>query len=236
MSTIISTAKFLDVVVPAGNRYIGYTDGTKSNSGREIIKCSSFTEGLHGVTRAGNISNRETDPNIYFALASFKEAKVYDEKRGYMKSYRQIQNVDKVKSLWLDIDFKMYDSPQACVQDIQRFLSDFPDPTFMVNSGGGIHLYWVFEKELTLQQWEPLATGLAAIAKAKKLRADYGVTIDAARVLRLPGYINPKYPHKPQCEIKKMGNYASLARMDELLRPHELVTKYIFKPFLCQSH
>lgn len=220
MSAILSTAKFLDVVVPAGNRYIGYTDGTKSSSGREIIKCSAFTEALQGVTRARNISNRETDPNIYFALASFKEAKVYDEKGRYMKSYRQIQNVDKVKSLWLDIDFKMYDNPQACVQDIQRFLSDFPDPTFMVNSGGGIHLYWVFEDALTLQQWEPLATGLAAIAKAKKLRADYGVTIDAARVLRLPGYVNPKYPHKPQCEIKKMGNYASLARMDELLRPH----------------
>lgn len=220
MSPIISTAKFLDVVVPQGNRYIGFTDGQATPSGREIIKCSSFEKGLQGVTRADGVNNRVEAPNLYFALASFKEKQVWDEKYQRMKSYRKQENVDKLKALWLDVDFKMYDSPKACVQDIERFLIDFPAPTFMVNSGGGIHLYWVFEEALTVTQWMPLAMGLAAIAKARKLRADYGVTIDPARVLRLPGYANPKYAHKPLCEIKAMGNYAHLGRMDELLRPH----------------
>lgn len=220
MSTVISTEKFLDVVLPKGNHYIGYTDGTLNNNGRAVIKCSAFETGLQGVTIAKARAERYPNADIYFALASFKQPKIYDEAKGYEKSYRHQENVASLKSLWLDIDFKNYDSVKACADDVARFLADFPKPTFIVNSGGGLHLYWVFEEPISLTQWTPLAQGLAAIAKAKKLRADYGVTIDAARVLRLPGSVNHKYDDKPTCRVLKMGAYASLDRMDELLRPH----------------
>lgn len=220
MSSVISTQDFLDAVLPEGNHYIGYTDGTLNRGGRPVIKCSAFNEGLQGVTIAQSRAARHEGADIYFALAAFKEAKVYDAERGFMKSHRVQENVESLKAIWLDVDFKMYESPKACGDDIARFLQDFPKPTFLVNSGGGLHLYWVFEKPLTPIQWTPLAQGLAAIAKAKKLRADYGVTIDSARVLRLPGSTNHKYSNKPTCEVLSMGSYASLDRMDELLRPH----------------
>lgn len=216
MATVISTEKFLDVVLPEGNHYIGYTDGTLNKAGRPLIKCSVFETGLQGVT----VAKQKGDTDIYFALASFKQAKIYDEAKGYQKSYRKEENVDKLKALWLDIDTKNYESKKACVEDIGRFLTDLPKPTFIVDSGGGFHLYWVFEEAITQQQWVPLAQGLAALAKTKGLKADYGVTIDSARVLRLPGTRNQKYDDKPTCTVKAMGAYAHLGRMDELLRPH----------------
>lgn len=214
---ILSTADFLDCVLPKGHHYIGYPNGMLGASGRPIIACSPFEAGASGVA----ISERKLDVDVYFALAAFKEARVLDTEKGYMKSFRKEENVAKLKSIWLDVDFKMYDTPEACVRGVKEFLDGgIPNPTFIVNSGGGLHLYWVFEEELTPERWRPLAQGLAALAKRMGLRADYGVTIDSARVLRLPGTINHKYPHKPRCEIAKMGAYASIDRMSELLAPH----------------
>lgn len=216
MTGPISTAQFLDIIAPAGNHYIGYTDGTLNRAGKELIKCSVFQSGQEGERRA----QAKGDTNLFFTPASFKQAKIWDEKGGYLKSYRHQENVEKLKAIWLDVDFKNYPTTEAAIKGVQSFLSDFPKPTFIVHSGGGLHLYWVFEEELTPKQWDPLAKGLAAIAKARGLRADYGVTTDSARVLRLPGSRNQKYDGKPECRILHMGAYANLERMEELLRPH----------------
>jgi hypothetical protein len=217
MMSVISTEDFLDCVLPPGNRYIGFTNGNVGPSGRPIIACSPFDEGKRGVA----IGARHLDQDVYFALASFKQARIYDAEKGYMKSFRKEENVDSLKSVWLDVDFKMYETPEACVRGVKEFLDGgIPNPTFIVNSGGGLHLYWVFEEALAIERWRPLAQGMAALAKRMGLRADYGVTIDAARVLRLPGTVNHKYPSKPRVEVAKMGAYASLDRMSELLTPH----------------
>lgn len=221
--TEVATTTFLDAVVPEGNRYIGYTDGTKSKqSNREIIKCSAFESSSNGWRTGSWRDGQDNVKNVYFALASFKQAKVYDEKGGYEKSFRHQSNVEQLKSLWLDIDFKQYDTPAACVADIVRWIEQvrIPHPTFIVNSGGGIHLYWCFENPLSPETWLPLAQGLASLAKQGELRADFGVTIDSARVLRLPGTHNLKYPSAPVCKITQMGAYAYLDRMKELLEPH----------------
>tara|TARA_R110000772_G_scaffold235182_1_gene346772 strand:+ start:1882 stop:4740 length:2859 start_codon:yes stop_codon:yes gene_type:complete len=214
----ISTADFLDVVLPKGIHYLGYTNGRLGPSGRPVINCAAFDLGAQAVKRAGR-SNMDGE-DIYFALASFKQAKIYDEKNGYEKSYRHQDNVAKLKSIWLDVDFKSYDDEKSAVLDVKAFLTNTPNPTFIVNSGGGLHLYWTFEQELTPAAWQPLAQGLAGLAKQLGLRADFGVTIDSARVLRLPGSFNQKYPNKPEVTIAGMGAYASLERMEELLLPH----------------
>lgn len=212
----VSVEVFLDSLLPKGNRYIGFTDGTKNKAGREMIKCSSFEDAAHGA-RIG-YSHGQKDHNVYFALASFKQAKIYDAEKGYEKSYRHQENVDKLKAVWLDVDFKNYASPKATIEAIAEFLgTPIPKPTYVVSTGGGIHLYWAFEEELRLDRWTVLAQGLAGYAKHCGLRADFGVTIDSARVLRLPGTRNQKYPSKPECRIEKMNAYVSVDRMFELL-------------------
>ena len=86
--TIVATTTFLDAVVPPGNRYIGFTDKTKTtDAGRMTISCSSFESALEGVNRAERFARRDNIQDLYFALASFKEAKVYKELKVY-KEFR----------------------------------------------------------------------------------------------------------------------------------------------------
>lgn len=215
---IISTADFLDATVPEGNRYIGFTNGKTNKAGRPLINCAPVTTGREGELKGLNKQGED----VYFALASFKVARVYDEKNGYMKSFRRTENVEALKAVWLDVDFKQYDSQEAATKDIGRFRkeSQLPEPTFIVYSGGGVHLYWVFEAAMPPGDWLPLARGLAGLGKKHGLKADYEVTLDSARVLRLPGTRNQKYDKKPLCKVIHRGNYVDLQEMTDLLMPH----------------
>jgi len=208
----VDTATFIDAVVPSGNRYVGFT-----SSARPGVAHLPFTDAT-SVNRQMDWAKKHGANDLYFALASFKEQKIDG------KPCRKQTNVDKLKSIWLDVDFKAYDKPVDCVLAVKEFLADIPSPTFVVNSGGGLHLYWCFEKPLPVPQWQMLATGLAALAKARRLRADLAVTIDSARVLRIPGSTNPKYDHKPVCTITGQGALVNLERMEELLLKHAAAT------------
>jgi Domain of unknown function (DUF927) len=57
----------------------------------------------------------------------------------------------------------------------------------MVGSGGGIHDYWPFDRDLTLDEWQPLATGFKAACLSQAFRIDPARTADASSILRTPG-------------------------------------------------
>lgn len=96
------------------------------------------------------------------------------------------QNIVHSPAVWVDIDYK--DTPQ---NQAERLVTDFPlPPTMVVESGGGLHLYWRLKEPLERTE----LTRLESIAKrlAQRLGGDIGAT-DAARVLRLPATKNFKY-------------------------------------------
>ncbi|MEI7929460.1 MAG: DNA-primase RepB domain-containing protein, partial [Verrucomicrobiales bacterium] len=71
-----------------------------------------------------------------------------------------------------------------------------PTPTALVNSGGGIHAWW--------RMAEPIADA-AAWTRAMKavisaVGSDKGIH-DFPRIMRLPGFVNWKYEHKPVAEL-----------------------------------
>ena len=65
-------------------------------------------------------------------------------------------------------------------------------PSIIVKSGGGIHIHFTLSRALTRNEWEPHAHSLAEAGKRHGLKADYQVTIDSARLLRIPGTQNNK--------------------------------------------
>ena len=213
--TVIPTADFLNIVLPAGIHYLGFTSDKVNRAGRKIINCTVFRDGDTAISKA----RHKTGADLYFAMASFKQAKIYDPEKAYEKSYRHQDNVDRLKSVWLDVDFKSYDSPADAIGAIKQFTAHLPGPTFTVFTGGGVHLYWTFDRELTKDEWQPLANGLAGLAQAKGLKADFGVTIDSARVLRLPGSENQKYDNKPTCRVLSAGDIVTVEEMEPLLSP-----------------
>lgn len=75
-------------------------------------------------------------------------------------------------------------------------LAGKPWPSAVVHSGNGVHLWW----RLT----EPITDMEAWTRCQKKLAGDIGsdpVVSDAPRLMRVPGYVNTKYEHKPTCRL-----------------------------------
>lgn len=125
--------------------------------------------------------------NTYFALASFTKA-----------GSRTADNAQFMRALFLDIDCgegKSYPTKKLAVQALDAFLaaSRMPAP-WVVDSGGGVHVYWPFTQHVTVADWKPVAENLKRLCKQHGLGIDFTVTSDAARVLRVIGTTNWKYP------------------------------------------
>lgn len=124
---------------------------------------------------------------------------------------RSRRNAVALKALWLDIDCRseahksaVYDSEEEALRAVVaavRATPRMPLPTLVVSSGNGIHVYWTLDRELSPDQWQPLALGLAEWAARHGVAADRACTVDCARVLRVPGTLNVKTNTALPCEI-----------------------------------
>ena len=115
-----------------------------------------------------------------------------------------------LKSIWVDIDVKAgdpkhYHTEAEALKAILLFAKTvgLPDPSAIVRSGGGLHIYWISREALTPQEWLPYAQGLKTLLIANTILADTAITTDAARILRIPGTLNhkPKYPQPMPVEL-----------------------------------
>ncbi len=138
--------------------------------------------------------------DIYVCMSTQREAQEVAFKTGngsWFKAIRSQENAVQLRSLYLDIDVKpdAYPTTQAAIIGLAGFLkaSGMPKPTMVVASGsGGLHVYWSMSEALTLHEWQPLAQALAEAARRHGLHCDSSVTVDGARVLRIPGTLNHK--------------------------------------------
>lgn len=91
----------------------------------------------------------------------------------------------RTKTFWADLDGKRLD---------YEFHKPYPD--VIVDSGGGLHAYWILEAPVLLQvdeRWKQLESSNRGLAK--KFGGDIQCA-DSARILRVPGTFNFKYQPK----------------------------------------
>jgi hypothetical protein len=96
------------------------------------------------------------------------------------------ENCYRVNTVWVDLDNKKL---SECLFD--------PKPNILVESGGGIHAYWVFESPVLVkdERWGPIENINRGLAKA--FGGDIAA-IDVSRILRCPQFLNHKYsPARP---------------------------------------
>jgi hypothetical protein len=164
--------------------------GLKKGDARPAIQ--SFTPNLQETKTAIDTFVAERR-DVYFALATFKNPDAVKP--------RAQENVHQVKSLWVDLDCgelkakegKGYIDKEAALLDLERFLEEtsMPEPA-IVDSGGGIHAYWVFDKAVSYDEWFPLATSFKSLCVKHNLLIDPSCTADGARILRVPDTYNFK--------------------------------------------
>ncbi len=171
----METKKFLE-------RVLG--DGYYSVLGLGDKKVQSFHATIDDVIDKANQLDAE-GINAYFGLATFETS-----------NDRKVTNVKSLSSFYLDLDCgvgKEYTNQNEAFHDLKRFTKEtgLPRP-MLINSGYGIHVYWVLRERVSYAEWLPVAQALKDMCIRHNLSADNGVTADAARVLRVPGTHNHK--------------------------------------------
>lgn len=85
------------------------------------------------------------------------------------------------------------------------FVACLAEPTHIVDSGSGLHVYWALTAAIAAADWKLAASKLKAVAKQVGFLADPSRTSDIASVLRFPGTLNFKYEAPPSVTLTKAG-------------------------------
>ena len=121
--------------------------------------------------------------DIYFALSTFEQS-----------GKRTADNARHIRSLFIDMDG--YETKKAAALALDGFLAktgiDLLGSPYIVSSGGGLHCYWPFTEDVSVDEWKPVAENFKRLCKQEALSIDMTVTADAARVLRIPETFNNK--------------------------------------------
>jgi len=140
--------------------------------------------------------------DIYVCMGTQKHHKeTPDRKTGELRYVpdKRRDNIFKLKSLFLDVDFKGGDHGYVSQADadvaLAKFIADsgLPAPSVVVHTGGGYHIYWVLIKPLATAEWQVLANELEEATRVHGFKHDGNVTVDCSRVLRIPNTMNYKY-------------------------------------------
>jgi hypothetical protein len=107
-------------------------------------------------------------------------------------------------AVWVDLDFKLIDKDLAVGRaEALKIVKAFPlQPSIIVRTGGGIHLYWLLKELATGKELRRIPGINLALAEA--LKGDKK-SRDLARILRIPGYPNLKYSPPPICEVTALN-------------------------------
>jgi len=149
--------------------------------------------------------NKHKDTDVYTGVASYTSRK------------RERKNVSRIQCVLLDVDLKgdrpHYTNKRDAVLGVLKLYKEvrcLPKP-WIIDSGHGIHAYFVFDRPVTVNEWQPVANTFSKVAEAvdPRLLADPKPTKDAARVMRLPQTWNAKHESRQYCSVKGAGKPVS---------------------------
>lgn len=230
---------FLSAVLPTTGPYCVFT----LRNGKPFKQI--FVDDLNNLLdTAANFSAQRL--NVFHALASFDIEGAEGEKR-------TAENARYMRALFLDLDCgrewveekvvndeirpahwkeKSFPSKRAAVEQLGDFLQktglDTLGTPWLVDSGGGVHVYFPLRDDAAIDVWRPVAVTMKRAAKVFGFPIDEKVTSDAARVLRTPGTKNWKYGEPKDVVLRQQGDIFSLEDIAGILGRH--VTAPSVKP------
>jgi len=175
----VDTLKFFEKVLPTTGHFI---------LAAKIPGYSGFAHRTYpthaALATAALQADMKQDWVAYHACASFKE------QTG--KVHRTGDLAVAVRSQWVDIDVGDEKDPYATTKEALTALVKFckalgiPAP-LVVKSGGGLHCYWPFDRDVPGKLARPMMQAFVNASKAHGFQHDYGCAVDITRVLRPVG-------------------------------------------------
>lgn len=118
------------------------------------------------------------------------------------KLHGREENIKRIPALWLDLDAKGDFTKEQRLQQLHQ-----AEPTYVVDSGHGLHAYWVLDEPVAPFQARWLMKGMA-----RALQCDD--TSDPPRILRVPGTLNHK--HDKQISVVLIGPKGQTWRFSDI--------------------
>lgn len=143
------------------------------------------------------ISAHELDCDLWGSLGLFRGG-----------TARNADNAVAMKSFCMDVDAHgkgPHKTPANALEAVKAFIAanGLPKPQYIVFTGHGVQIFWTLEEAIAKADWQPVADDLQKLADRCRLGAD-PITLDAARVLRIPGTCNFRDRENPvQAELHK---------------------------------
>jgi hypothetical protein len=142
--------------------------------------------------------------DVYFCISSLKATEWIDAQD--KPHVRKKENCKNTKVFLLDVDVaesnpKKYATKSDALEALEKFNAELGlKKPIVIDSGYGLHVYWVLSKPILSESWEILADYFKAVAVRvdPKLAADTSRVSDSAGVLRLPGTFNFKNQTDPK--------------------------------------
>lgn len=195
----MNTVEFLRLVLPQKGLYFSATPASFINEdGKEVNYFKHVCYHTVSELAAHCIDLSEDGKNAFFACGSFEHEYIEVERKGVIKKKQRVQeNALYARSQWIDIDCgnDEYPTQKDGVRGLVTFCKStgLPLPNVLVNSGNGIHGYWVFEQDIQKAAWLKSAKLFKAIqARFNFAQTDTTRTGDIASVLRPIGTNNDK--------------------------------------------
>jgi hypothetical protein len=204
---------FLATVLPSVGNYCAVRYGTGKPKHRFVSTVQEVAQDSVECSAAGE--------DAYFALASFGD-----------KTRRLAENAQFVRSMFLDIDCngvksdKEYSSKAEGAAALDSFLSDSGldalGSPLIVNSGGGLHVYWPLDEDVSVAVWKRVAENFKKVCHKFKFKIDFSVPADAARIMRVPGTFNYKKEKPRSVSVKVAPNPSqfNILEFEEILLQH----------------
>ena len=235
----MDTGAFLRHVLPAAGPYciakqIRFADGHSA----PVHECAQTIEDAVAIALRFDSEGYDT----YFAVGSLvkgqhweqkltpRERKPMFEENGepvmHWRVHRDAANIRGLQAYILDIDvgFKNgksrgYDTDAEAIAALIDFCKTnrFHKPT-VVQSGNGLHVYFVLDAEVPPTIWKRYGENLKELALSAGLKLDTGRTVDPASILRVVGTHNHKYDPAPLVTVLCTGKPTSVEMFHGLLR------------------
>lgn len=194
-------------------------DGRKFWDGRACESVEEFMKTLNWA-----LTNGEKDIYLCMSPQARMEEKVSKRGYKYKKALRSANDAVALKSLYIDVDVKdgAYADTREAIVALKDFITSLsmPKPTAVVASGsGGFHVHWALDRALPRDQWQVLADALAKATQSHGLICDTQCTVDAARILRVPGTFNHKGDEPKPVTLMSLGEEVPYDAMREALKP-----------------
>lgn len=154
------------------------------------------------------------------------------------KDKRRKTTVKATSGLYVDLDDSLFNGDGRIALDlINKTLTKarIPEPTMVIHTGGGWHVYWLFNSLYYINGDEDITRYESVIASIIESLAIIGAdpkSKDVTRLLRLAGTINHKYDSSPAVRIVEsndlyydIGDFEGLRVVKKLPKEYDLQVK-----------